>query len=117
MKDASGHDERLLRQRAEGDAESERMNPICSARKILHLIVLLLSLAPAGCGRREDPRFANPKAAARTLFQAMYDNDVATAKSCVIAGPGQTELVTGMTAMMGSMHRAMDAAYKRYGDE
>ena len=47
----------------------------------------------------------------------MYDNDLATAKSCVAEGPGQQEMVAGMTGMMSSMRRATDAIYKRFGQE
>jgi hypothetical protein len=80
-------------------------------------LIAITALALNGCGSKDDPRLASPKSAARTLFQAMYDNDVVAAKSCVLAGPGQTELVEGMTKMVVAMRAANDAAFKRFGDE
>jgi hypothetical protein len=81
------------------------------------LPILIAALVFIGCDKKADPKLATPKAAARTLFQAMYDNDLAVAKACVIEGPGQMEFTEGMTKMMASMRGAMEAAYKQFGDE
>jgi hypothetical protein len=80
-------------------------------------LIAITALALKGCTSKDDPRLGNPKSAARTLFQAMYDNDLVTAKSCIVAGPGQTEMVEAMTKMMFAMRGATEAAFKRYGDE
>jgi hypothetical protein len=79
-------------------------------------LVVIIASCLLGCDK-PDTRLATPKGAAKTLYQAMYDNDLATAKACVIAGPGQTEIVEGMTSFMAATRRATDAAYQRFGDE
>jgi len=93
------------------------MSLIVVQRLTSFCLIAITALALNGCGPRDDPRLANPKSAARTLFQAMYDNDLVTAKSCIVAGPGQTELLEAMTKMVAAMRGATDVAFKRYGDE
>ena len=83
----------------------------------LRLGVIVIAIILSGCDKKNDARLATPKGAATTLFQAMYDNDLSLAKSCVIEGTGQSEFVEGMTKMLVAARSAMEAAYKRYGDE
>jgi hypothetical protein len=80
-------------------------------------LLALISITLIGCDKKPDSRLATPKGAAKTLYQAMYDNDVELAKKCVIEGAGQMEFAEGMTKMVTSMRGAMDAAYKQFGKE
>src|SRR2546430_1651574 len=79
-------------------------------------LFLVIASSLLGCDK-PDTRLATPKGAAKTLYQAMYDNDLATANACVVNGPGQMEIVGGMTSFMAAARRATDAAYQRFGDE
>jgi len=79
-------------------------------------LVVIIASCLLGCDK-PDARLATPKGAAKTLYQAMYDNDLATAKACVVSGPGQIEIAEGMTSFMAAARRATDAAYQRFGDE
>src|SRR5687768_13887540 len=79
--------------------------------------IILIALLLIGCDKKPDARLTTPKGSAKTLMQAMYDNDLETAKACIVSGPIQINLVEAMTKMMVSMRGATDALNKRYPDE
>jgi len=80
-------------------------------------LIILIALLLIGCDKKPDARLTTPKGSAKTLMQAMYDNDLETAKACIVSGPIQINLVEAMTKMMVSMRGATDALNKRYPDE
>src|SRR5580765_3024466 len=77
--------------------------------RMRYWLVVIIASCLLGCDK-PDARLATPKGAAKTLYQAMYDNDLATAKACVVSGPGQIEIAEGMTSFMAAARRATDAA-------
>ncbi|MEP6756467.1 MAG: hypothetical protein ABJA67_13260 [Chthonomonadales bacterium] len=69
---------------------------------------------PPKVAPRPDKRLSTPRSAAKTLYQAMYDNDLRTAKLCVVQGKWVEENLKGTARVMYSMRHATDAARRRF---
>src|SRR5688500_4054229 len=68
--------------------------PIYARRFGLVCVIVVGVAASVGCDSKEEPPLEamEPKAVVRELFQAMYDNDVDAAQTCVMPREDQAKL-------------------------
>ncbi len=73
---------------------------------------LMMAASPAGAAD-----FSTPQAAAKSLTTAMFDGDVATVQSAVIATPEQSEALAAVTRVMSARKKLIDAAVAKFGED
>ncbi len=77
------------------------------------LVTLMLTAALlTGCNRTD---LSSPKAAAKTFFKAMENNDVATAKKACTGADDKS--IESLAATMANFKKFSDAAKSKFGDK
>jgi len=78
-------------------------------------LILAFAVIVAGCNKKTNVDLSSPKQAAKTLFQALYDNDTTKAKACVMSGAANETAVEIAARVSSSMRKASDAIFKKFG--